>query len=96
MHPGWAATDGVSAGLPVFDKVMGPILRTAQEAADTMVWLATADEPTTSTGDFWHDRRRRSTTYVPRTATTDRQRDRLIPWLDIRIAQADAQHPAAS
>ncbi len=90
MHPGWAATDGVSAGLPLFDKVMGPILRTAEEAADTMVWLATADEPSRSSGDFWHDRRRRSTTYVPRTATTDRQRAKLVPWLDQRIATADA------
>lgn len=90
MHPGWAATDGVSAGLPLFDKVMGPILRTAEEAADTMVWLATADEPATSSGDFWHDRRRRSTTYAPRTTTTTRQRQKLIPWLDERIATADA------
>jgi len=89
MHPGWAATDGVSAGLPVFDKVMGPILRTAEEAADTMVWLATADEAARTSGDFWHDRRRRSTTYVPRTATTPRQRAKLVPWLDQRIATAE-------
>ncbi len=89
MHPGWAATPGVTAGLPVFDTVMGPILRSAEEAADTMVWLATADEPATSSGDFWHDRRRRRTVYLPRTATADRQRTRLVPWLDARIATAD-------
>lgn len=90
MHPGWAATDGVSAGLPVFDRVMGPILRTAEQASDTMVWLATADEPATTSGDFWHDRRRRRTSYLPRTATTGRQRVKLVPWLDQRIAAAES------
>ncbi|WP_238444456.1 SDR family NAD(P)-dependent oxidoreductase [Salsipaludibacter albus] len=89
MHPGWAATPGVTAGLPVFDRVMGPILRPAAEAADTMVWLATADEAARTSGEFWHDRRRRGTAYLPRTSTTDRQRRRLVPWLDARIAQAE-------
>lgn len=91
MHPGWAATPGVSAGLPAFDKVMGPLLRSPDEAADTMVWLATADEPATSTGDFWHDRRRRSTQRMPGTATDPARRAQLVAWLDERIATADAR-----
>ncbi len=89
-HPGWAATDGVSAGLPVFDKVMGPLLRSPAEAADTMVWLATADEPGRTSGDFWHDRERRSTHRLPSTRTDPSRRAALIPWLDTRIAEADA------
>jgi dehydrogenase/reductase SDR family protein 12 len=90
MHPGWAATPGVTAGIPVFDAVMGPLLRTPEEAADTAVWLATADEPARTTGEFWHDRRRRGTTYLPGTATDPERRAELVPWLDQRIATADA------
>lgn len=89
-HPGWAATDGVSAGLPVFDTVMGPLLRSPEEAADTMVWLATADEPATTSGDFWHDRRRRPTHKLRATRTDPARRARLVEWLDTRIAEADA------
>lgn len=65
MHPGWAATDGVTDGLPLFARVAGPILRDAESGADTMVWLAAAAEAGTSTGLFWADRRPRSTTYLP-------------------------------
>jgi dehydrogenase/reductase SDR family protein 12 len=89
MHPGWAATPGVTAGLPLFDKVMQPLLRSPEEASDTLVWLAVADEPGRSTGGFWHDRARRSTHYLPNTATEPRERDRLLPWLDARIAAAE-------
>lgn len=89
MHPGWAATDGVTAGLPVFDKVMGPLLRSPEDAADTMVWLATAEEPMRSTGDFWLDRRRRKTHRLPATSTNPERRAGLISWLDARIALAD-------
>ena len=28
MHPGWADTPGISAALPGFRRLMGPILRT--------------------------------------------------------------------
>ena len=42
MHPGWADTPGVSASLPGFARVMGPILRTPAQGADTIVWLAAA------------------------------------------------------
>ena len=59
MHPGWADTPGVHDSLPAFSKVMGPILRTAEQGADTAVWLASASEGVESTGGFWLDRRRR-------------------------------------
>jgi dehydrogenase/reductase SDR family protein 12 len=65
MHPGWAATPGVTDSLPGFDKVAGPILRTPEQGADTIVWLAAAAEPGRSTGKFWHDRRVRRTHYLP-------------------------------
>ena len=42
MHPGWARTPGLSASLPGFERVIGPILRTPEEGIDTITWLATA------------------------------------------------------
>ena len=45
MHPGWADTPGVAASLPGFRRLTRPILRTNEQGADTIVWLAAADEP---------------------------------------------------
>ena len=56
MHPGWADTPGVSQSLPSFYKLTKPILRSAEEGADTILWLAASAEAT-ATGKFWHDRR---------------------------------------
>ncbi len=60
LHPGWASTPGVDAALPRFATVMGPILRTPEQGADTLVWLAADDgEPLETNGGFWLDRRLR-------------------------------------
>jgi NAD(P)-dependent dehydrogenase (short-subunit alcohol dehydrogenase family) len=64
MHPGWADTPGVTESLPGFAKVTGPLLRNAEQGADTAVWLTATGDPIGS-GGFWHDRRRRSTHYAP-------------------------------
>src|SRR4029079_12715740 len=40
MHPGWADTPGIKAALPGFSGLLGPLLRTPGEGADTTVWLA--------------------------------------------------------
>lgn len=66
MHPGWADTPGVAQALPGFRRLTGPILRTAEQAADTAIWL-TATTPTPPSGYFWHDRRVRPTHYLPTT-----------------------------
>ena len=67
MHPGWASTPGVAASLPTFRRLVGPILRTPAEGADTIVWLATARPEILGTGMFWHDRRPRAEYRLPRT-----------------------------
>src|SRR6185436_5880830 len=36
MHPGWADTPGLRASLPGFSRVVGPLLRTPEEGADTI------------------------------------------------------------
>jgi NAD(P)-dependent dehydrogenase (short-subunit alcohol dehydrogenase family) len=55
-HPGWVDTPGVASSIPTFHRVMGPWLRNSDQGADTILWLATADRPTTSPGKLWHDR----------------------------------------
>ena len=67
MHPGWADTPGVQSSLPTFRRVTAPILRSPGQGADTIVWLAAADEPARSTGGFWHDRRERPVDRFPGT-----------------------------
>jgi len=67
MHPGWADTPGIEAGLPRFRRMVGARLRTAEEGADTIVWLAASGEAAGSTGRFWLDRRPRSTERLPGT-----------------------------
>lgn len=77
MHPGWADTPGVATSLPRFRRLAGPLLRTPEEGADTIVWLAAADEPGGTTGLFWLDRRPRPTYRLPGTRETPADRVRL-------------------
>jgi len=77
MHPGWADTAGVRSSLPRFHRVTRPLLRSAEEGADTIVWLGAAPEPADSSGGFWHDRRRRPTHLLPGTRETEAERRRL-------------------
>jgi dehydrogenase/reductase SDR family member 12 len=64
MHPGWADTQGVQQAMATFRAVTRPILRTADQGADTIVWLGAAPAAAIGTGGFWHDRRRRPTHYA--------------------------------
>ena len=78
MHPGWADTPGIATSLPGFRRLTRPILRTNEQGADTIVWLAAADPPLRSTGRFWHDRRERPTHYTGR--TKEGEADRRALW----------------
>lgn len=81
LHPGWADTPGVEAALPTFRKIVGPLLRTSEEGADTMVWLAADDtEPIRTTGEFWLDRRTRSIHKIGTTRRTDTPERRAELW----------------
>ncbi|MFZ9596109.1 MAG: SDR family NAD(P)-dependent oxidoreductase [Bdellovibrionia bacterium] len=57
MHPGWAATPGVEKSLPGFWKWMQGRLRTPEEGADTIVWLAACPGIQDHRGKFWLDRK---------------------------------------
>jgi dehydrogenase/reductase SDR family member 12 len=65
MHPGWVRTPGIAESLPAFSRLMGPVLRTPDQGADTIVWLACADPAILGSGRFWHDRRPRAVYRVP-------------------------------
>ncbi len=76
-HPGWAATPGVTDGLPGFDKVMGPLLRDPASGGDTAVWLVATRPDSSGTHHFWHDRAPRPTTY-PFQRTQDPEAERAF------------------
>ena len=42
MHPGWVDTPGLAQSLPGFYRLMRPLLRSAAQGMDTIVWLAAA------------------------------------------------------
>lgn len=77
MHPGWADTPGVAASLPTFRRVTRPLLRTPDEGADTIVWLAGVDPIPGPNGSFWLDRRPRGTAWLPGTASAPDQQAAL-------------------
>jgi dehydrogenase/reductase SDR family protein 12 len=89
MHPGWADTPGVERSLPRFRRVVGPLLRTAADGADTLVWLAANDDlgegsPLAATGRFWLDRRPRPLHRLASTRRSDtpEERERLWRWAE--------------
>jgi dehydrogenase/reductase SDR family member 12 len=79
-HPGWADTPGLRSSLPRFHRLTGPLLRTPEQGADTIVWLAISPWALESNGRFWHDRRQRSTVRLPWTATGPHAADQLWQW----------------
>jgi NAD(P)-dependent dehydrogenase (short-subunit alcohol dehydrogenase family) len=77
MHPGWADTPGVETSLPLFYKLTKPFLRTPEEGADTIVWLAASPEAAKSSGRFWLDREPHITHVFPGTQETPQERQQL-------------------
>ncbi len=82
MHPGWADTPGVRTSLPTFFKVTKSILRSPEEGADTIVWLAAAAEAAQSTGGFWLDRAPHLTEVLPKTHVSQTRREQLWEALE--------------
>ena len=78
MHPGWADTPGVDGSLPLFSKVIGPIMRDPAAGADTIVWLGADPDAGAKSGEFWHDRRIRPTHRSKK--TVEAPEDRAVLW----------------
>lgn len=56
MHPGWAETPGVAKSLPEFSEKLAGKLRTSEEGADTVIWLALQPKEKLVSGAFYFDR----------------------------------------
>ena len=62
--------------------MMGPLLRDADEGADTAVWLCGIDRAEMEPGAFYLDRRPRTTVRWPETGTSPGDRRRLWALVD--------------
>ncbi|MDX1736184.1 MAG: SDR family NAD(P)-dependent oxidoreductase [Halioglobus sp.] len=92
MHPGWADTPGVEQSLPGFHRLTRAILRTPEEGADTIVWLAAATEAAQVSGKFWLDREQHPTHALRRTRETGEEREELMAELqELMVALAPAR-----
>ena len=76
MHPGWADTPSVRSALPRFYRLTQSILRTPEEGADTVVWLAA--QARGPSGRFWFDRSEVPTHLLP--GTVEAPEDRRALW----------------
>ncbi len=81
MHPGWADTPGVESSLPGFHRLTRRILRSPEEGADTIVWLAAATEAAKTTGKLFLDREPRTTHLLAKTRDEPGERQALQPFL---------------
>lgn len=77
MHPGWADTPGVRQSLPRFYRWTRGRLRSPQEGADTIVWLAASRSAAFCNGCFWFDRQRARTHVFPWTRESHAEREAL-------------------
>jgi dehydrogenase/reductase SDR family protein 12 len=67
MHPGWVDTPGVQTAMPEFYLATRPLLRDAEQGADTAIWLAAKRPEQPSADGIWFDRMPRSAHYLPGT-----------------------------
>ncbi|WP_439107413.1 SDR family NAD(P)-dependent oxidoreductase [Congregibacter sp.] len=82
MHPGWADTPGVESALPAFHTLTRLILRTPEEGADTIVWLAAASEAGGVSGKLFLDREPRTTHLLSRTREDAAEREKLMAFME--------------
>ena len=81
MHPGWADTPGVESALPAFYRVTRRFLRSPEEGADTITWLASSTEAGKVSGKFWLDREQHPSHIFKRTRETAEERTQLLESL---------------
>ncbi len=102
MHPGWVDTAGVREALPGFWRWTQQRLRTPEQGADTLVWLAARPEegdpglvsPPLASGALYFDRRRVSPYLLPGTREPAGVRTQLLAWLESCLAPYTAASSA--
>ena len=77
MHPGWADTPAVRSSLPRFHRWMRGRLRTPEQGADTVLWLAVRPAREVPSGRFWLDRAPQPTHLAPLTRESAAERAAL-------------------
>jgi len=82
MHPGWADTPGVARSLPGFHTITRHLLRTPEQGADTITWLAAAPEAAKVSGAFWLDRGPHINHVFPGTDPSSHERQQLWDALE--------------
>jgi NAD(P)-dependent dehydrogenase (short-subunit alcohol dehydrogenase family) len=92
MHPGWVDTPGVVDALPEFYRITKRVLRTPEQGADTITWLAAAKEAGQVSGKFWLDREQHPSHLSKRTVETKSQREQLLQTLaELKTTTAKAK-----
>ena len=86
MHPGWADTPGVQDALPLFRQITRSALRSPEQGADTIVWMAVASEAAQATGKLFLDRQVRPTHLLSKTRETPDERIKLLKFMEQAIA----------
>jgi NAD(P)-dependent dehydrogenase (short-subunit alcohol dehydrogenase family) len=81
MHPGWVDTEGVRTSLPGFRTLFRPVLRTAEQGADTAIWLA-AERPPVADEGIWLDRELHPEHVADHTRTDDERCTELVERLE--------------
>ena len=77
MHPGWVDTPGVQKSLPMFRKIVGPLLRDYYQGCDTIIYLA-VEEIEKGNGEFWFDRKIAPKSFFSKgPATSEDKREKL-------------------
>jgi NAD(P)-dependent dehydrogenase (short-subunit alcohol dehydrogenase family) len=104
MHPGWADTPGLKAGLPRFEAILRPLLRTPEQGADTVVWLAAGGAASKARDSgtvppmsgFFHDReKRREHRFPVGSPNRPGATDSLLEWCAVRTGIVTPLAPGA-
>jgi NAD(P)-dependent dehydrogenase (short-subunit alcohol dehydrogenase family) len=90
MHPGWVDAPGGRAAVPRLFRGIRPWLRTPEQGADTMVWLAAAPSGAIGGGNFWLDRQPHLTDVLPGTTVHRKTRRELVIALDEAAKSANS------
>ncbi|XP_076454180.1 dehydrogenase/reductase SDR family member 12-like [Babylonia areolata] len=89
MHPGWADTPGVRTSIPGFYNKMKDKLRTEEQGADTLVWLAVAKGVTQHPSGLFFQDRKVVPVHLPLawTRSSPQEHEKLMEILDSLSAQ---------
>lgn len=84
MHPGWADTAAVRTAMPDFYEKMKTRLRTVEEGADTITWLALSEKCLAQPSGLFYQDRKAVSTHLPLawTKPTPAQEEALMSALD--------------